>query len=374
MAIGFNPLPSFSNLNKQVKNSMGIYGNGKSGYANSMTSTISERLKESQRSERELKNQKLRNLIRGLTTEPLKNNNNTHSATLSNKVNGYLDLNSTNEKKAKEALKSYKYNYKDVSTRIQRAKTSVSAGQAVIAAKRKVIEIKRKLSVKSEDSGELQAALIHAERMEMVARKKKHHLELEELVSNTMKRDESLEKFEDASTNKASDKEQRIDSLPSPVEEKITEAEDMIFDERYKMIEDMMDVLQEEDISNLSDEMLDEMNEMIASFGEDELEMLEEAMDMAELMEVVDPHMSKEDYENLKRKHRASEERAIMKADMDYLKAVIKMNMDKSLKSPSLDAGAGMSGFSGNAFSASSMPDVSVSAAPAPDMSVDVAI
>ena len=65
---------------------------------------------------------------------------------------------------------------------------------------------------------------------------------------------------------------------------------------------------------------------------------------------------------------------AIMKADMDYLKAVIKMNMDKSLKSPSLDAGAGMSGFSGNAFSASSMPDVSVSAAPAPDMSVDVAI
>ena len=148
----------------------------------------------------------------------------------------------------------------------------------------------------------------------------------------------------------------------------------MIFDERYKMIEDMMDVLQEEDISNLSDEMLDEMNEMIASFGEDELEMLEEAMDMAELMEVVDPHMSKEDYENLKRKHRASEERAIMKADMDYLKAVIKMNMDKSLKSPSLDAGAGMSGFSGNAFSASSMPDVSVSAAPASDMSVDVAI
>ena len=101
---------------------------------------------------------------------------------------------------------------------------------------------------------------------------------------------------------------------------------------------------------------------------------LEEAMNMAELMEVVDPHMSKEDYENLKRKHRASEERAIMKADMDYLKAVIKMNMDKSLKSPSLDAGANMSGFSGNAFSASSMPDVSVSSAPAPDMSVDVAI
>ena len=69
MAIGFNPLPSFSNLNKQVKNSMGIYGSGKSGYANSMTSTISERLKESQRSERELKNQKdlRQNLLRIIT-------------------------------------------------------------------------------------------------------------------------------------------------------------------------------------------------------------------------------------------------------------------------------------------------------------------
>ena len=368
-----NPLASYSSVHNLSKNSLGIFNN-KSSYNNSMTSAISERLNESKRSERELRNQKLREKIRGLTTEPLKNSN-PYSATVSGKANGYLDLASTYEKKAKSMASSYKYNYKDVSTRIQRAKTSVSAGQAVIAAKRKVVEIKRKLSlnVKSEDNGQLQAALIHAERMEMAAVKKKHHLEQEELVSNTMKRDESMEKFEEASKSHSSDSSSRVDSLPSPVEEEITKAEDVIFDERYKMLEDVMSELENMDISNLSEEMLEKMNEMIASFGEDELQMLEEAMEMAELMEVVDPHMSKEDFENLKRKHRASEERAMMKADMDYLKAVIKMNMEQSMKSPS-GISAASTGFGGSAFSAVPMAEVPSVSAPAPDMSVDIAL
>ncbi len=47
-------------------------------------------------------------------------------------------------------------------------------------------------------------------------------------------------------------------------------------------------------------------------------------MEMLESMEIVDPHMSKEDLEDLKRKHRASEDKAIMKANMDYLKDMIK--------------------------------------------------
>ena len=137
-----NPLASYSSVHSLSKNSLGLFNN-RSSYNNSMTSAISERLNESKRSERDIRNQKLREKIRGLTTEPLKNNN-PYSATVSGKANGYLDLTSTYEKKAKSMASSYKYNYKDVSTRIQRAKTSVSAGQAVIAAKRKVVEIKRK--------------------------------------------------------------------------------------------------------------------------------------------------------------------------------------------------------------------------------------
>ena len=50
---------------------------------------------------------------------------------------------------------------------------------------------------------------------------------------------------------------------------------------------------------------------------------------MLEDMEIINPHMSKEDLEDLKRKHRASEEKAMVKADMDYLKGMIKHQMDK---------------------------------------------
>ena len=59
---------------------------------------------------------------------------------------------------------------------------------------------------------------------------------------------------------------------------------------------------------------------MVAEFGEEELKQLEEAMEAFESMEVLDPHMSDEQFEDLKRKHRAAENKAIVKADMDYLK------------------------------------------------------
>ena len=73
-------------------------------------------------------------------------NKNTYSATSINKEKGYLVLSETTEKsKAKKAKQVTHYNYKDVSNKIRRAKTSFSAEQAVISAKRKVIEIKRKL-------------------------------------------------------------------------------------------------------------------------------------------------------------------------------------------------------------------------------------
>ena len=88
------------------------------------------------------------------------------------------------------------------------------------------------------------------------------------------------------------------------------------------------------------DSYLKELNEKIAEFGEDELRELEEAMEMLENMEMIDPHMTKEDLEELKRKHRASEQKAMMKADMDYLKGMIKLQNEgkgiSAISSPSV--------------------------------------
>ncbi len=341
MNLRINSITSYANYNNHRDNSGYFKPNAKSNANSSIVAAIQSRYVEDKRSERAIKNDKLRDLIRGLTEPVNKTGANSNSATLSNKTNGYLDLTSDYEKKAK-SVKKYKYNYKEVSSRIRNAKTSVSAGQAVIAAKRKVAEIKRKLSNNSDDSGELQAALIHAERMEMAARKKKHNLELEELVSNTMKRDETNEKSEE-----------KINEAASFTEEKISEKEDAIFEEKLEMLGEVVDEVKKQNLEEMSDEMIQELNEMIESFGEDELEELEEMMQLAESMEIVDPHMSEEDFNKLKAKHRASENKALMKADLDYLKAIIKITVESQAKSPNISPiNTGAVGFATPAISA----------------------
>ncbi len=249
---------------------------------------------------------------------------NPYMATSKDKENGFLQLSESQEnEEGEEVKKPVVYSYKDVAGRIQRAKTSLSAGQAVLSAKRKVMEIKRKISAGDGDAEELQFALTHAKRMEMVARKKKHHLEIEEMVSVTRKKDEREDKLEEAASNIR-------DALIDAEEEKITRREDEIFEDREEMIteayEEFSDSEEEsaEGIGSSSDEMLAELNKMISEYGEEELKQLEENMDMLEEMEVVDPHMSKEEFDDLKRKHRAKEEKDIVKANMDYLKDMIK--------------------------------------------------
>ncbi len=356
---------SFSPVNTYVKgntwSNSGIYKNSATKNSSPMSS-FTERYQAEKKVKSQSVSEKLRGMLRGLnssTNESEKNapygeilKNKTFTGTLNNKKNGYLNLNSVYETKSKnKSLTKYKYNYKDVSNKIQSAKTSVSASRAVVAAKRKVVELKRKLSVKSDDSDELQFALIHAERMEMVARKKKHNLEQEELVSRTMKRDESFDQNDD------------VNDAALQMEDKIAEEEDKIFEERYEMLEDVMTELSETDMEKLSDDMLSELNEMISSFGEDIIKELDEAMELMESMEIIDPHMSEEDFEKLKRKHRDAENKAIMKADMDYIKAVIKMYTEKPQSAMNTaTSSSGSTGFSAVSFNPA--PIVSMPAAP----------
>lgn len=259
-------------------------------------------------------------LLRDLNNTQNKEKNNPYDVSSNDMVNSLMG---DNDKDEDDKLKvKAKYNYKDVSSKIRAAKTSQSAGQAVISAKRKVVEIKRKIAANAGDSDELQAALSHAQRMEMAARKKKHNLELEELVENTGKVDKRLEKSEDLTNDL-----QRNTVMAG--EEKIAEQEDKIFKEREDMLDEVHEEIAESK-AQATDEMMAELNEMIAEFGEDELKELEEAMQSLEELEIINPHMSEEDLKELKTKHRNDENKAMMKADMDYLKAMIKYYMKES--------------------------------------------
>ncbi len=331
---------SGKDVNKQQVNGAAIY---------------TQRMNQNKQSATQSKNEELRNLLRGLDGN--NKNNNSNKATLIGKTNGFLDTKTKYNTKDKLDIKKYKYNYKQISSKILSAKTSVSAGQAVIAAKRKVIEVKRKLVANPKDSDELQAALIHAERMEMAARKKKHNLEMEELVSNTMKRDDYNDKIEEQSKSS----NDAVNSIVEQRQEEIFEREDEIFGKRQEMYDELREQLQES-LSDMSEEMMLKMQQSIAEFGEEELKALEEEMQMLESMEIVNPHMSEEDYNKMKAKHRADEQKAIMKADMDYLKAILKLNFESEAKASQAAFSSAQSSMNATGFSLSgSTPTIDIS-------------
>lgn len=319
---------------------MSIATNTYSNYHSGSSATLMGDLLKSQGSGKaSAKSQEMKKLLNNLNkkSEPEEN---PYAANSVYKEQGYLDLTGKTEKsKDSDVKEKPRYNYKDVSNRIRRAKTSLSAGQAVIAAKRKVAEIKRRIAGGKEEAEELQLALTHARRVEMAARKKKHHLELEEMM-------EAVKKREDGENRAGEGRESSsvVNSEIDKRQEEVAGKEDAIFEERQQMAEELGEELEEQAAAQpaeqvtdtMSDEMMTELNAMIAEFGEEELQALEEEMEQLESLEVINPHMSDEDLAEWKLKHRNAENKALLKADMDYLKGMIKHTLAK--------AGSGLTG------------------------------
>ena len=250
--------------------------------------------------------------------------NHTYKDTSENKVNGYLNTKTeTTSKKTSDetAKKKLNYSYKEISTQILRAKNSVSAEQVVIKAKRKVLELKRKMGNKNIDPDELSVAINHAKSMERVAKKKKHNLELEELAEITSERDERMEEQEEAGEQDSGDRiEGSTGSVYDATSAVIEETEEEISDRLTELdeVETAMEIREaypEHELFNM-----DDMEELIESFSEEEKEMLEQQLDMLGQMEIIDPHMTEEDLKELKQKHRNAEQKQIVKAEMEYLK------------------------------------------------------
>ena len=329
------------------------YGRNSAGN-NSFLSDINNSYANSQNSEKLSKTQQMRAMIRDLNKTDAQSDSPFSIYSKDGRLNDIWEMAKSSDKDEDKVKKPLNYNYKEVSNKIQRAKNSITAGQAMLSAKRKVLELKRKIANGDGDSDELQLALTHATRMEMVARKKKHNLELEELAEITRQRDEKLDKMKEAASDM---KNQMIEAK----EDEISEAEDDIFEEREEMLEELQEEIKEKN-EEISEEMMAELNEQIAEFGEEALREMEEAMELLEELEMLDPHMSEEELEKVKRKHRASEEKAILKADMDYLKDTIKHQMSQTNSMSGF--GSGSSSFDSASFSASvSGADVSVSTA-----------
>lgn len=197
------------------------------------------------------------------------------------------------EKKKKtsgsQKYKKLQYNFKRLSNQILLTKTSANARQLVTKAKFQIADLKMKLQSGEYSYEEIHSALVHAEKIARVAKKRMKNLEQEENIEKTGRND----KFD--------------------LEEMLKRQEEQE--------EEVMDTtgMNEEEMERLVQELQQEMEKI-----EDELE---EAMEEAEnLMEEFvrgnSPQMDPKDLELLKKKHRAEELRDIMKADMEYLKAL----------------------------------------------------
>lgn len=220
-------------------------------------------------------------------------------------------------------LKKLKYQFKNISSRILRSKTSAAARQVVGQARREVLRLKREKQSGNYDSEEIDAAIEHAKAMERVAKKKVKHLEEEEMAKvsggpcagNMVEEEKGDDVSDEASADESTD-----DVLQ---EEELQDAQ-----------------LQEEDlISEMMDDLSEGMKEMLSEMG---LEELSDSLLSAK------GDMDPADLKAMKIKHRNKEMKDIVKADAEYLKAVFD-HLEKTKSGEAVPGSTGGASFGGSA-------------------------
>lgn len=285
------------------------------------------------------------------------------------------------------ALKKLKYQFKNISSKILRSKTSQAAKQAAGQARREVLRLKRQKQNSDSDSEEIDAAIAHAQAMERVAKKKAKHLEEEEMVKaaggicqGDRISEEETKDVQDAEAENAQNEEEmsaegsadEVSGDFSAYEYAGNEAyagdsydtSDHIalgMDTFYAQAGDFMSEMSDF-TSELMQEMSDSLRDLMEEMGLDGI---------SDTAVSVNREMDPADLKMMKIKHRNKEMKDIVKADAEYLKAVFDHleKMKDNAVIPTGNAGAVSSGMTGTSFSADAV-GVGVSAAPVPVINI----
>lgn len=287
------------------------------------------------------------------------------------------------------ALKKLKYQFKNISSKILRSKTSQAAKQAAGQARREVLRLKRQKQSGNYDDDEIQAAIDHAQAMERVAKKKAKHLEEEELAKaaggicqgdriseeeTKDAQDAEAKNVENAEEMSAESSEDEMSRDLSAYEYAGSEAYagdsydmsdyiDLGMDEFYAQAGDFMS-----EMSDFTSEMMQEMSDSLRDLME------EMGLDVeADTVVSVNREMDPADLKMMKIKHRNKEMKDIVKADAEYLKAVFD-HLEKMKDNVVIPTGGGMSlsaGSSGTSFSADAA-GIGAQVAPAPVIDISL--
>lgn len=219
--------------------------------------------------------------------------------------------------KSKKKLNLAQYNFKQVSTRIVQAKTSGSAARAVLFARSKVAALRRKVKTGEYDDYEIDAAIIHAEKMLRIAKKKNRNL------------------LEEERAQKAGKVEQQDQPTLDDFEEEEAEQEEITIDGQ---------AFSKKELEQLLRELEQMMQEAMEALEDDEL-----LGDLSEEMIVNAGDLDPQELEMRKKKHRADEMRAIAEADMKYLRALFgRLEKEKANAASGMGSSGGMDSSSGS--------------------------
>lgn len=279
------------------------------------------------------------------------------------------------------ALKKLKYQFKSISSKILRSKTSQAAKQAAGQARREIMRLKRQKQNSDSDSEEIDAAIAHAQAMERVAKKKAKHLEEEEMVKaaggicqgDRISEEETKDVQDAEAENAQNEEEMSAEGSADEVSGDFSAYEyagdsydtsDYIalgMDAFYAQAGDFMS-----EMSDFTSEMMQEMSDSLRDLME------EMGLDgISDTAVSVNREMDPADLKMMKIKHRNKEMKDIVKADAEYLKAVFDHleKMKDNAVIPTGNTGAVSSGMTGTSFSADAV-GVGVPAAPMPVINI----
>lgn len=287
------------------------------------------------------------------------------------------------------ALKKLKYQFKNISSKILRSKTSQAAKQAAGQARREVLRLKRQKQSGNYDDDEIQAAIDHAKAMERVAKKKAKHLEEEELAKaaggicqgDRISEEETKDAQDAESENAQNEEEMSAEGSADEVSGDLSAYEyagnEAYAGDSYDISDYIalgMDVFYAQ-TGDFMSEMSDFTSEMMQEMSDSLRDLMEEmGLDgLSDTAVSVNREMDSADLKMMKIKHRNKEMKEIVKADAEYLKAVFD-RLEKMKDNPVIPSGGGMSlsaGSSGTSFSADAA-GIGVPTVPAPVIDISL--
>lgn len=225
------------------------------------------------------------------------------------------------------------YSFKEISTRLLKTKKSGNAHQVLISARQKVVSLRLMYKGGVYDDDEVFAALMHAQAIVRVAKKREKHLQEEERAEKKIEKE-----GEDSTFCEADIEEKTQEAAEKDIHKQETEQKKAKMDlQRMQKMMEKYERMMQEAMKELEQmENMDELSDEMGISGEI-------SMDPADL-------------EFMKKKHRADEMRAIMEADMKYLKFMFdKLEKEKQSNNNSIsnyssisydNSGSGNSGVS----------------------------